>query len=131
MIGLLLITHGNLADSLVHCAAHVLGRTPEQLLTLSAGHDEPREAVEAALRQGIAQLDQGDGVLLLTDLFGATPCNLAQAVVSAASAGKVAGVAGVSLPMLLRAINYRHLPLADLQAKVAAAGADCTVTLSQ
>ena len=126
MIGLLLITHGNLAASLVHCASHVLGRNPEQLLTLSAGHDEPREEIEAALRQGIAQLDQGEGVLVLTDLFGATPCNLAQGVMVA---GKVAGVAGVSLPMLLRAINYRHLPLAELQAKVLAAGADCTAAL--
>lgn len=126
MIGLVLITHGNLAASLVQCAAHVLGRQPERLVTLSAGHDEPREQMEAALREAITQVDQGAGVLLLTDLFGATPCNLAQGVIAAAPAGTLAGVAGISLPMLLRAINYRQLPLAELQARVLAAGTECT-----
>jgi PTS system ascorbate-specific IIA component len=127
MIGIVIVAHGKLGESLIDCARHVLGREPERLLALSAGHDEERETALAALQKMIAAVDAGDGVLLLTDLFGATPANLAGA---ALQSGRVAGIAGVSLPMLLRAINYRQLPLAELQAKALAAATECVAALN-
>lgn len=127
MIGIVIVAHGKLGESLIDCARHVLGREPERLLALSAGHDEARDSALAVLQEMIAAVDAGDGVLLLTDLFGATPANL---VGAALLPGRVAGIAGVSLPMLLRAINYRQLPLAELQAKALAAATECVAALN-
>lgn len=127
MIGIVIVAHGKLGESLIDCARHVLGREPERLLAMSAGHDEERDSALAALQEMIAVVDAGDGVLLLTDLFGATPANL---VGAALQPGRVAGIAGVSLPMLLRAINYRQLPLAELQAKALTAATECVAALN-
>lgn len=126
MIGIVIVAHGRLGESLIECARHVLGRDPEKLLALSAGQDEDRDEMLARLQAQIAAVDSGDGVLLLTDLFGATPANL---VGAALLPGKVLGIAGVSLPMLLRAINYRQLPLADLRAKALAAATECVAAM--
>ena len=124
--GILIIAHGQLGQVLIDCASHILGRSPERLKALSAGHDEPREAFLALARQEIAALDEGNGVLILTDLFGATPANLSRELLQP---GRVAGAAGVSLPMLLRAVNYRQLPLEALRDKALTAATECSAPL--
>ncbi|MDP2832143.1 MAG: PTS fructose transporter subunit IIA [Pseudomonadota bacterium] len=121
MIPLLIVAHGNLGDSLIQCAGHVLGQRPEQLesLDLSSSGD-PGEMLEQA-RMQIARLDQGKGVLILTDVYGATPCNT---VCKLIQHEHVEAVAGVNLPMLLKALNYRNETLALLIRKAVRGGQD-------
>ena len=119
MIGILLITHGSLGEALIQCACHVLNRRPPQLLQLGvAGQDDPLDALPLARR--LAELvDDGSGVLILTDILGATPANIAAKLLEP---GRIAGVAGVNLPMLLRVITYRERSM-DVLLKKAIAGA--------
>lgn len=105
MIGILIISHGDLGDSLIHCANHVMGKKPEYLMHLGISiHDEPDVVITKALDL-LKQLDNGDGVLILSDICGATPCNIANRLVNT---GKVECLAGVNLSMLVRALTYRN-----------------------
>ncbi len=127
-VGILLLTHGRLGEALVDCARHVLcGQLPVQLAVLSAGQDEPVAEVEARARQLLASLDQGGGVLVLTDLLGATPARVAARLIEP---GRVEALSGVSLPMVLRAINYRNRLLSALVRKALLAGTECTVAMT-
>jgi PTS system ascorbate-specific IIA component len=109
MIGILIISHGNLGDSLIHCANHVMGAKSQHLMQLSISiHDDPDVVMPKALEL-VGQLDLGNGVLVLSDICGATPCNIASRLVSP---GRVECLAGVNLPMLVRALTYRNESLA-------------------
>lgn len=124
MIGILIITHGDLGESLLDCAAHVLGKKPEQMASLAiATRDDPGEMVTQALSL-VAQLNTGDGVLVLSDMYGATPCNI---VAKLLQPGVVEGVAGVNLPMLVRAMTYRNEPLNKLVEKAVSGGREGVV----
>ncbi len=119
MIGIFLITHGTLGESLIQCACHVMNRRPPQIVQLGiSGQDDPLDALPLA-RQLITLVDSGDGVLILTDILGATPANVAAKLLEP---GRVEGVAGANLPMLLRAITYRERSM-DMLVKKAVAGA--------
>lgn len=127
-VGILLLTHGRLGEALVECARHVLGgQVPVELAVLSAGQDEPVDEVETKARQLLANLDQGGGVLVLTDLLGATPARVATRLIEP---GRVEALSGISLPMLLRAINYRNRLLPALAKKALLAGTECTVAMT-
>ena len=126
MIGILLVTHNGLADSLVDCARHVLGNVPPNLKVLSVLATDDPQSKEDEGRARIAQLDTGEGVLLLADMFGATPCNIARRL---HQLGRVQGVAGVNLPMLLRAISYCNRPLAEVVQKALQGGRECIVLM--
>ncbi|HQT26689.1 MAG TPA: PTS fructose transporter subunit IIA, partial [Burkholderiales bacterium] len=98
------MAHGTLGESLIHCASHVIGQRPAHLMQIGIGiHDDPQAVLPQAIRI-VKQLDQGDGVLVLSDIYGATPCNIAMKLVIP---GKVEGIAGVNLPMLVRVLTYR------------------------
>jgi len=104
MIGILLLTHGTLGESLIQCCCHVLNRRPLQIAQLGvSGQDDPLDLLPAA-RKWLQQVDSGEGVIILTDIFGATPSNVAVKLIEP---GRVEGIAGVSLPMLLRVLTYR------------------------
>ncbi len=119
MIGILLITHGSLGESLIQCACHVMNRRPPQLMQMGvSGQDDPLDALPLA-RQLLSLVDSGDGVLVLTDILGATPANIAAKLLEP---GRVEGVAGANLPMLLRTITYRERSM-DVLVKKAVAGA--------
>lgn len=121
MIGLFLITHGSLGESLIQCACHVLNRRPVQLGQLGvSAQDDPLDVLPTA-RRWIEQVDGGEGVLLLTDVYGATPSNIACKLVRP---GTVETIAGVNLPMLLRALTYRDKDMATLIARAVAGGRD-------
>ncbi|MBI5006562.1 MAG: PTS fructose transporter subunit IIA [Nitrosomonadales bacterium] len=126
MVGILLITHNGLGDSLIDCIRHVLGKVPPHLKSLSVLADDDPAGKEAEARALIAQLDEGDGVLLLSDVYGATPCNIAKRV---CMPGRVEGVAGVNLPMLLRVACYTNKPLAELVQRALEGGKECIVTI--
>ena len=118
---ILLLTHAPLASALRECALHVFADSAEDVLALDVPAQEPPEAT---LDRAMALLAAAHGglenpTLILTDLFGATPCNVAQRL-----AGQLPArlVAGVNLPMLLRSISYRHEPLDDLVSRAMVGG---------
>jgi PTS system mannose-specific IIA component len=115
MIGILIVSHGAFGESLIHSASHVLGRRPLYLRQLGVTvHDDP-DAILPVAEDLIRFLDRGEGVLVLTDIYGATPSNIASRLLVP---GRVEGVAGVNLPMLIRALTYREEgTLADLVEK--------------
>jgi PTS system ascorbate-specific IIA component len=105
MIGLFLITHSSYGESLIQCVCHVLNTRPAQIAQLGvSGQDDPLDLLPLARRM-MSVVDSGDGVLLLTDIFGATPSNLA---LKLCVPDKVEAVSGVNLPMLLRTLTYRE-----------------------
>jgi PTS system ascorbate-specific IIA component len=126
MIGVLLIGHDALPDSLVQAASHVLGARPPQLETLSVrGTDDPLDLLPRA-RAAIARLDTGDGVLVFSDIYGATPCNL---VCKLVEPGRVEAVAGVNLPMLVRAFTYRAKGMDTMVKKAVSGGCEGVLRL--
>lgn len=121
MIGVLIIAHEDFGDSLIRCVTHVLGARPQKFEALSVKPgDDPLNLLPQA-RKLIADLDDGDGVLLVSDLFGATPCNLACKLLVP---GRVEGISGVSLPMLVRAFTYRNKGLAIMVKKAVSGGCE-------
>jgi PTS system ascorbate-specific IIA component len=126
MIGILLITHGTLGESLIHCASHVLNRRPPRLKQLGiTAQDDPFNLLPQA-RALVKELDAGEGVLILSDMYGGSPANIAAKLLVA---GRVEGVAGVNLPMLIRVLNYRDRPLGTIITKAVSGGCDGVVRM--
>lgn len=98
MIGLVLVTHGRLAEEFVVAMEHVVGKQ-ERIATICIGPEDDMESRRADIAKAIEDVDGGRGVIVLTDLFGGTPSNLA---ISLMQAGKVEVIAGINLPMLIR-----------------------------
>jgi mannose PTS system EIIA component len=123
MTGIVIIAHAPLASALEHCVEHVYTCEPDMAKAdLRALDVEPGTAIEALAERAtqlVAEVDSGSGVLVLTDAFGATPGNLAA---SLNEAGRVIVIAGVNLPMLLRAVCYRGATLAEVAEKALAGG---------
>ena len=98
MIGLVLVTHGRLAEEFVRAMIHVVG-PQERVATISIGPDDDMESRRADIAAAIQAVDVGRGVIVLTDLFGGTPSNLA---ISLMERGHIEVIAGMNLPMLIR-----------------------------
>src|SRR5690349_14470571 len=98
MIGVLIVAHDALGDSLIKAVTHVLGARPPQFEALSVKASDDPLALLPRARLAVRALDTGEGVLVLSDIYGATPCNLA---VKLLDPGHVEGIAGVNLPMLV------------------------------
>ena len=98
MIGLVLVTHGRLAEEFVVAMEHVVGQQ-EQIASICIGPEDDMESRRADIAAAIKSVDSGRGVIVLSDLFGGTPSNLA---ISLMEAGKVEVIAGINLPMLIR-----------------------------
>jgi len=103
MIGMILVTHGNLAEEFVHAMQHVVGHQ-EAVATVCIGPNDDMERRRREIAQAIKSVDSGEGVIILTDLFGGTPSNLA---ISLMKAGTVEVIAGINLPMLIRLAGAR------------------------
>jgi PTS system ascorbate-specific IIA component len=128
MIGVLLVTHGPLGENLIEAAAHVLGSKPQGIDALDVSSRAEPKDIEASISTHMQALDKGDGVLVLTDIYGATPSNC---MCRALAPGHAAGVSGVNLPMLLKILNYRDLPLDLLVAKAAKGGQEGISIITQ
>ena len=98
MIGLVLVAHGRLADEFVTAMVHVVG-PQERVASIAIGPDDDMEEQRGNIAAAIEQVDAGQGVIVLTDLFGGTPSNLA---ISLMRRGRVEVIAGMNLPMLIR-----------------------------
>ena len=103
MIGLILVTHGRLAEEFVHAMQHVVGRQ-EAVATVCIGPNDDMERRRKEIADAIRAVDSGNGAIILTDLFGGTPSNLA---ISLMEAGRVEVIAGINLPMLIRLAGAR------------------------
>ena len=114
MVGILVITHIGLGNCLIECATHVLGVRPQFTMSLAVNPNDNPDQVLARAREMINLLDQGDGVLVLTDMFGATPANVARQLLEP---GRVEALAGANLPMIVRALTYRNEALATVAEK--------------
>lgn len=118
MVGLLLLTHSPLGSAFIQAASHVFRGKPERLEAIDVIADQNLDEVNQLAREAIRRLNDGSGVLVLTDITGGTPANCCMKL---ADPTEVAVVAGISLPMLLRAITYRHDAL-DVVVEMALAG---------
>jgi len=124
MVGILLVTHGNLGEVLAEDAYHILGRAWDNLKALSIDKSEDPDVKLAAAQALVRELDEGAGVLVLSDMLGGTPSNIASRLILA---GKVEAVAGVNLPMLVRALSYSQQPLDVVVSKAVTGGLEGVV----
>ena len=115
MIGMVLVTHGQLAAEFVRAMEHVLG-PQERIESICIGPEDDMEARRADIAGAVARVEEGQGVIVLTDLFGGTPSNMA---ISLMEPGRVEVIAGINLPMLIRLAGARKMM--KVQAAVAAA----------
>ena len=111
MIGILLVSHEPLGTALLNCTRHIFGRLPVQLAALDVIPDEDPEGALNAARELLARINDGSGALVLTDVFGATPSRIATQL---AERERVVVVAGVNLPLLIKALSNRRGPLDEL-----------------
>ena len=126
MIGILLITHGTLGESLVQNVCHVLNKRPPLLAQLGVSAQDDALDILPLARILVNEVDGGDGVLILTDILGATPANLTLKLLDP---GRIEGVTGVSLPMILRALTYRKNEMKILVQKAVSGGRDGVINL--
>jgi PTS system mannose-specific IIA component len=112
MIGLVLVTHGQLAEEFRNAVEHVVG-PQENFVTVAIGADDDMEQRRRDIVDAVAKVDQGSGVVVLTDMFGGTPSNLA---ISVMEPGRVEVIAGMNLPMLIKLSSVRKT--GDLAAAV-------------
>lgn len=120
-IGLLIISHDHVGRTLLETVARTLGRCPLATEVLDASRDCNPDSLVAQARDAVAALDRGDGVLVVTDLYGSTPSNIAARLVNDE---RVRVVTGVNLPMLIRIFNYPQLGLDQLVEKAVSGGRD-------
>jgi PTS system ascorbate-specific IIA component len=126
MVGILIVAHNALGESLVDCVKHVLGAVPNNLKVLSVyAEDDPQQKLKEG-RELIHQLDTGAGVLILADIFGATPSNVGRQL---CHTEHVKGVAGVNLPMLLRVVCYPNKTVPELARIALEGGRECIVKM--
>ena len=110
MIGMVLVTHGKLADEFIAATEHVVG-PQDNIQAICIGPDDDMEQRRAEIMEAVAVVDTGDGVVLLTDMFGGTPSNLA---ISLLEKDRVEVIAGINLPMLIKCASVRgEMPLAE------------------
>ena len=127
MIGILIVAHGTFGEALIHSASHVLGKRPMRVRQVGVTvHDDPEAILPQALDL-VRQLDEGDGVLVLTDIYGATPGNIALRLLVP---GRVEGISGVNLPMLVRALTYRDQGLAVVLEKALSGGTEGVIHMT-
>lgn len=111
MIGILVVSHEPLGTALIHCTRHIFGRMPPQLAALDVIPDEDPEVALAGARELMSRINDGSGLLVMTDIYGATPSRIAARL---AQSHRVLVIAGVNLPMLVKALNNRRVPLDEL-----------------
>lgn len=119
MIGLVLVTHGQLAEEFRHAVEHVVG-PQENFETVSIGAEDDMEQRRRDIVDAVARADSGSGVIILTDMFGGTPSNLA---ISVMDSGRIEVIAGMNLPMLIKLSSARlNYAMADALEEAQTAG---------
>jgi mannose PTS system EIIA component len=127
MIGVLVVTHGSIGEALLTSATQILGDTQPQTATLSVWRQDDPDDLVLRARELLDTLDAGDGVLVITDIFGATPGNVVSRLLED---GKVEGVSGASLPMVLRVLTSRNGSLSAAVQRALSGGAEGVVHMN-
>jgi PTS system ascorbate-specific IIA component len=127
VIGVLVISHGAIGETLLASAEQILGARQLRAAALGVSRNDDPDAVFARACALAAQLDDGAGLLVLADMYGATPCNVAARLLAD---GRVEGVAGVSLPMLVRVLSRRDGSLAAAVQRALSGGAEGVVHMN-
>lgn len=126
-VGLLILSHAGIGSAILGTAKHMINDSPMAVKLLTVERDcEPGELIAHA-RLLVEELDSGEGVLILTDLYGSTPSNIAIAV---ADRGNVSAVAGLNLSMLIKIMNYHDLTLKELSEKAIIGGKEGILAIS-
>ena len=128
MIGVLIVTHGEIGTALLHSASQILDADQPQVATLSVWRQDDPDDLILRARELVEAIDAGDGVLILTDIFGATPGNVVSRLLED---GRIEGVSGVSLPMLLRVLTSRNGSLPAAVKRAVSGGAEGVVYMNQ
>lgn len=105
MIGIVIVTHRQLGDALIDTAGFILASTPERVVSVSIDMNEKADKLREKISGGIKKVNQQEGVLILTDMFGGTPSNLSYSFLEE---GRIEVISGVNLPILIKAINSRN-----------------------
>jgi len=119
-VSILIVTHGSIGQAILDTASKIIGSTPMTVKALSIDMDSDCESSISQINEIANEINCGDGVLVLTDLFGATPSNIASTI----NIDDCIVVAGLNLPMLIRVMNYHSLPLFELSDKAVGGGKD-------
>ena len=122
MTGIVLVAHAPVASAMLSCMIHVLGKTPDHVVAVDVLPDADVAQSRQQLQQAFELVDQGTGVLILADLFGATPCNLALEVAGNYGGSACSLISGLNAPMLLRTLTYRDQALHALAEKAVLGG---------
>ncbi|PIP39136.1 MAG: PTS fructose transporter subunit IIA [Desulfobacterales bacterium CG23_combo_of_CG06-09_8_20_14_all_51_8] len=104
MIGIVIVTHGQLGQALADTAELIFGAKPESVISVSIDLNEPVEKLNEKIQAAIKSVDSNKGIIILTDMFGGTPSNLSYSFLDE---GRIEVISGVNLPVLLKAINIR------------------------
>ena len=116
MIGILIVTHCELGEALIEATEFIVGSRPDNTVAVTIDLKENAEKLRGKIADGIKAVEQKDGVLILTDMFGGTPSNLSYSFLEE---GQVEVISGVNLPMLIKAVNTRDEKiLTDLAAEL-------------
>lgn len=127
MVSIIIIAHAGIGDSLITAATHMFGEAPENCIAIPIdGHDN-LERLLPRIKTSIRTLNKGEGVLILSDMIGGTPSNIIKPLLVA---NTIEAIAGVNLPMLIRTLNYRSLPMHELVAKAISGGQQGVLNLS-
>ena len=104
MIGIVIVTHGQLGETLIETAEFILGSRPESITAVSVNVNEDADKLRGKVARGIKAVNRKEGILVLTDMFGGTPSNLSYSFLEE---GRVEVLSGVNLPILIKAVNAR------------------------
>jgi PTS system ascorbate-specific IIA component len=121
MISLIILAQKEMGEGLLNAIEHVLGARPSALDIQPIDYHQSQESLAQALAARIQKVDQGDGVLILADIYGSSHTNAACWLLAP---GRIELLSGVNLPMLVRVLNYRHLPMNELLRKAQSGGTE-------
>lgn len=119
-VSILIVTHGNIGQAILDAAIEIIGSSPMSVQTINTDMDSNYDVLLKEVNAAGKELDTGDGVLVLTDLYGSTPSNISSAI----NIKDCIVIAGLNLPMLIRVMNYYTLPLYELSDKAIDGGKD-------
>ncbi len=126
MVGIVLITHGSLGQSLIDCAKHVIGDPINNITAVEINGNVSIEAMTKKAAEAISNVDDGAGIIVLTDMYGGSPSNITKKLLET---DNIYGISGVNLPMLIRVLTYREEDMKTLIKKGLSGGSEGVIQI--